>query len=38
MPLNLQVHHALLDGVHVSRFLLRVQEYLSDPDSVLGEA
>lgn len=38
MPLNLQVHHGLLDGVHVSRFLIRVQEYLSDPDPLFGEA
>jgi chloramphenicol O-acetyltransferase type A len=38
MPLNLQVHHALLDGVDVGRFLLRVQEYLSDPEPVLGKA
>lgn len=38
MPLNLQVHHGLLDGVHVSKFFLRVQEYLTDPGSFLGEA
>jgi chloramphenicol O-acetyltransferase type A len=37
MPLNVQVHHALLDGVHVSRFFLSVQEQLSDPDAILGE-
>jgi chloramphenicol O-acetyltransferase type A len=38
MPLNVQVHHALLDGVHVSKFFLGVQNYLDDPDAVLDGA
>ncbi len=37
MPLNVQVHHALMDGLHVGRFYARVQDYLSEPDLVLGQ-
>lgn len=29
MPLNVQVHHALVDGIHVSRFYAKVEEILS---------
>lgn len=36
MPMNVQVHHALVDGVHVGRFFQTVQEYLNNPDHVLG--
>jgi chloramphenicol O-acetyltransferase type A len=38
MPLNVQVHHGLIDGLHAGRFYETVQTYLSDPESVLGEA
>ncbi len=38
MPLGVQVHHALMDGVHVGRFYEEVQDYLQQPGSVLGEA
>jgi chloramphenicol O-acetyltransferase type A len=38
MPLGVQGHHALMDGIHVGRFYEIVQEYLHHPDSVLGEA
>jgi chloramphenicol O-acetyltransferase type A len=38
MPLNVQVHHALLDGLHVSKYLTKVQAYLSDPDPLLDGA
>jgi chloramphenicol O-acetyltransferase type A len=31
MPLAVQVHHALMDGVHTGRFYARIQEYLSEP-------
>lgn len=32
MPLSVQVHHGLMDGVHVGRFFIHAQEYLDDPD------
>lgn len=35
MPLNLQVHHALVDGLHAGRFYERVAAYLGDPASFL---
>jgi chloramphenicol O-acetyltransferase type A len=38
MPLSLQVHHGLMDGAHVGKLLLKVQAYVDDPDSTLGEA
>jgi len=37
MPLNVQVHHALINGLHVGRFFTAVQEYLLQPESVLGK-
>ena len=36
MPLQVQGHHCLLDGVHFGRFYQRVQELLDDPESVLN--
>jgi chloramphenicol O-acetyltransferase type A len=38
MPLSVQGHHALMDGIHMARFYAEVQGYLHEPDSVLGEA
>lgn len=32
MPLSVQVHHALMDGLHVGRYFIRVQEYLEHPE------
>ena len=37
MPLSVQGHHAVMDGLHMGRFYERVQDYLDHPDSVLGE-
>ena len=37
MPLNVQAHHALMDGIHVGKFFVGVQEYLDDPKLALGE-
>jgi chloramphenicol O-acetyltransferase type A len=37
MPLSVQAHHALVDGVHMGRYYETVQAYLSDPGSVLGQ-
>jgi chloramphenicol O-acetyltransferase type A len=36
LPLGAQVHHALMDGLHVGKFYAEVQEYMSKPDSILG--
>ena len=38
MPLDVQAHHALMDGVHVGRYFAEVEDYLHHPGSVLGEA
>jgi len=38
MPLNVQAHHALMDGLHACRFFQKVQDYMADPDTVLGSA
>ena len=38
MPLHVQAHHALMDGIHLGKFYEKVQDYLSHPDFVLGEA
>jgi len=36
MPLDVQGHHALIDGLHVGRFYQRLQELLDEPESVLA--
>jgi chloramphenicol O-acetyltransferase type A len=33
---NIEVHHALVDGVHVGRFAERLQALLDEPDRLLG--
>lgn len=35
MPLDVQAHHALLDGIHVGRFYAAVQDDLDHPDAAL---
>ncbi|UCC89169.1 MAG: chloramphenicol acetyltransferase [Anaerolineales bacterium] len=37
MPLSVQAHHALLDGVHVGKLYAEVQDYLLQPLVMLGE-
>jgi chloramphenicol O-acetyltransferase type A len=37
MPLDVQAHHALMDGIHMGRYYVEVQNYLDDPGNVLGE-
>lgn len=37
MPLGVQGHHALIDGVHVGKFYAKVQDYLQRPEIVFGE-
>jgi chloramphenicol O-acetyltransferase type A len=36
MPLSVQGHHALMDGIHVGRYYAEVQDYLHRPEIVLG--
>lgn len=36
MPLSVQAHHALMDGVHMGRFYEKVQDYLLQPEIMLG--
>ena len=38
MPLSVQAHHAVMDGIHMGRYYARVQDYLHDPGFVLGQA
>ena len=38
MPLSVQGHHALMDGLHAGRFYTEVQGYLHQPEVVLDEA
>jgi chloramphenicol O-acetyltransferase type A len=38
MPLSVQGHHALMDGIHMGRFYAKVQDDLHHPGFVLGEA
>ncbi|MBN1147958.1 MAG: chloramphenicol acetyltransferase [Anaerolineales bacterium] len=35
MPLGVQGHHALIDGVHVGKFYTEIQNYLQQPDVIL---
>ena len=37
MPLGVQGHHALIDGVHVGKFYAEVQDYLQQPEIMLGQ-
>jgi chloramphenicol O-acetyltransferase type A len=36
MPLSVQGHHALMDGLHVGRYYEQVQAYLDEPELMLG--
>lgn len=38
LPVSVEVHHALMDGLHVGRFLQRLEETLSTPEIYLREA
>jgi chloramphenicol O-acetyltransferase type A len=37
MPLGVQVHHALMDGVHVGRYYEKIQDYLYHPEILLDK-
>ena len=36
MPVSVEVHHALMDGLHVGRYFERLEGYFSDPRSALS--
>jgi chloramphenicol O-acetyltransferase type A len=36
LPLGVQAHHALMDGLHVGQFYEKIQDYLNHPESYLG--
>lgn len=37
MPLSVQGHHALMDGLHIGKFYAEVQSYLQQPEAVFGK-
>lgn len=36
MPVSVEAHHALMDGLHVGRFFERLQSHFDDPRAALG--
>lgn len=38
MPLSVQGHHALMDGIHMGKYYVAVQDTLHHPDFIPGEA
>jgi chloramphenicol O-acetyltransferase type A len=36
LPISVEVHHALMDGLHVGRYLTRLEEALAEPERYLG--
>jgi chloramphenicol O-acetyltransferase type A len=38
MPISVEVHHALMDGLHVGRYLGRMEEALSEPEIFTSNA
>lgn len=36
LPISVEVHHALVDGVHVGRFITRLEEALANPEAYLA--
>ncbi|NJN79505.1 MAG: chloramphenicol acetyltransferase [Anaerolineales bacterium] len=37
MPLSVQGHHAIMDGIHMGKFYEKLQDYLYHPGIVLGD-
>jgi chloramphenicol O-acetyltransferase type A len=37
LPISVEVHHALMDGLHVGRFLMRLEEVLAHPEDHLRD-
>jgi chloramphenicol O-acetyltransferase type A len=38
MPFSVEVHHALVDGLHVGRYIARIEEMLAQPEIFLNES
>jgi chloramphenicol O-acetyltransferase type A len=38
LPFSVEVHHALMDGLHVGRYVARVQELVDTPETTFGSA
>lgn len=38
LPVNIEVHHALMDGLHVGRYVQRLEAVLADPGPWFGRA
>lgn len=38
LPFSVEVHHALMDGLHVGRYVARVQELVDTPETIFGSA
>jgi chloramphenicol O-acetyltransferase type A len=38
MPISVEVHHALMDGLHVGRYVERLESFFADPEGLLGLA
>jgi chloramphenicol O-acetyltransferase type A len=38
LPISVEVHHALVDGLHVGRYLTRLEEALAEPEAYLASA
>jgi chloramphenicol O-acetyltransferase type A len=38
MPLDVQGHHALMDGAHLGKFYAELQDLLDQPEIMLGKA
>ena len=36
LPISVEVHHALMDGLHAGRYLIRLEEMLMEPETYLG--
>lgn len=36
MPMSVEVHHALMDGVHMGRFINKLESYLQEPEPLLN--
>jgi len=35
MPVAVQAHHAIMDGIHIGRFYKRAQEYMAKPEIII---
>lgn len=38
LPISVEVHHALMDGLHVGRYLTRLEEALLEPEAAIADS